>query len=157
MSRITGGSARPLGSLFTTLLVLASACASASNRQEPVIPGCYYFERTGAANELNLPWGVRLEDAALEGWPAMEQRGGMRAVTLTGSGEADHPFGYWISTAPDSVEVGYPAGGGLVLELEVGEDRDLSGVAIPVGDIVDPNDPSPRDRHQVTLSWARCP
>lgn len=148
---------RITGTALTAAIALA-ACASTGERQEGAVPGCYYFQQDPAAEELNLPWGVRLKEADLQGWPAMERRGGAReAATLTGRGEADHPFGYWMTTASDSVEIGYPAGGGFVLKLAVGEELDLRGVAIPVGDMVNPNDPSPREQHAVLLTRARCP
>ena len=137
-------------------LLLAGACASTSEEPAGMLPGCYYFAQDSVFRELRLPWGVRLEDVALEGWPGMEQRGAKRATPLTGTEEVDHPFGYWIATAPDSVEIGYPAGGGLVLDLIIRPDRGLEGLARPVGDVVRPGAPEPRSR-PVDLMWARCP
>ena len=152
-----GPSIRITGTAVAVAAVFA-ACASTGERQQGVAPGCYYFQQDAVAEDLNLPWGVHLKEGDLQGWPALERRGGAReAATLTPRGEADHPFAYWIAPAADSVEIGYPAGGGFVLKLTVDDDQDLRGVAIPVGDMVNPNDPSPRERHPVTLTWARCP
>jgi hypothetical protein len=137
-------------------LALAGACASTSEEPRRTVPGCYYFAQDSVFRELRLPWGVRLEETLLQGWPGLEARGARKATTLTGTEEVDYPFGYWISTAPDSVKIGYPAGGGLVLDLAIREDRGLAGTARPVGDVLRPGDPAPRTR-PVELMWARCP
>lgn len=139
--------------------LLATACAGQPEQPEPrPLAGCYYFVQDRTAEQLRLPWGVRLHDRPLEGWPAIQQRTGVhRASTLTGSDEVDFPFGYWIRTAGDSVEIGYPGGGGLVLELAI-DDTGLRGTARPVGDALEPPATRPeRTSHPVELTWAGCP
>lgn len=139
--------------------LMIGACGGLPDRSDPrPIVGCHYFVQDDVARDLQLPWGIRLLDRPLQGWPAMEQRGEvMRATTLTGHEEVDFPFGYWIATAQDSLEIGYPAGGGIVLELAVANGT-MAGQARPVGDAVRPPGamPAPR-RHPVQLTWARCP
>ncbi len=135
------------------------ACAGPPEKPEPRhLIGCHYFGQDSVFHQLQLPWGIRLMDRPLEGWPAMQQREGVRrATTLTGVDEVDVPFGYWILAAPDSLEIGYPAGGGLRLRLAIHEGR-FSGVAEPVGDAMPP--PAARAMqagHPVELTWARCP
>ena len=127
------------------------ACRAQS--PDPVSPvGCWYFDRDAAATTLNLPWGVRLDSVELTGWPALDARGGgMRAATLTAEGTADHPFGYWMTIDGDSIEIGYPAGGGLVLRLAPGETA-MTGTARDVGD-VRPSAATPA----VRLTRAQCP
>lgn len=119
---------------------------------------CHYFVEDGVARDLSLPWGIRLLDRPLEGWPALQQREGVRrATTLTGRDEVDHPFGYWIRTAPDSLEIGYPGGGGLLLELAI-EHHAFRGHARAVGDALEPPAALPAERaYPVRLTWARCP
>ncbi|NIP79118.1 MAG: hypothetical protein GWM90_07900 [Gemmatimonadetes bacterium] len=148
-------------SLTATGLVLGlsaalSGCAStpdALSAQE--LEGCFYFERYVVADgAIRLPWGVRLSREPLEGWP-MASRGDVRlAATLTVDGDVDHPFGYWLPSG-DSVEIGYPAGGGLVLELEV-VDMALEGVVRPLGDARSLDAPEPEPA-AVRLTRARCP
>jgi hypothetical protein len=138
---------------------LLTACAGQPEQPEPrPLAGCYYFVQDRTAQELNLPWGVRLLDRPLEGWPALQQRGGVqRAATLTGRAEENFPFGYWIRTAQDSVEIGFPGGGGLVLDLRL-DGTALRGVARPVGDALPPPAARPApEAHPVVLTWARCP
>jgi hypothetical protein len=140
-------------------LLVALGCATGNRRLQPEeLAGCYYFQRDTVAESLRLPWGVRLRDVALEGWPAQADREGAReATTLTGRSEVDHPFGYWAPLPGDSIEVGYPAGGGLLLQLGV-VDHDLAGTARPVGDVLQPGqEPGPRPSRNVRLVWARCP
>ena len=139
------------------LLLTGAGCASTSDSPAFELPGCYYFTQDDVFRELRLPWGIRLQDAPLEGWPAMTARGGRKATTLTGTDEVDHPFGYWLTEAPDSVEIGYPAGGGLVLELAVREDHGLEGTARPVGDVIEPGADGEPAARPVHLLWARCP
>jgi hypothetical protein len=137
----------------------ASACAWPQEQPEPwPFAGCHYFRQDDVARELHLPWGVRLLDRPLEGWPAIARRDGVRrATTLTGRDERDFPFGYWIRTANDSLEIGYPGGGGLVLELAA-EDNAFSGTARPVGDALPPPAVTPPTRrYPVHLTRARCP
>lgn len=129
----------------------------------PELTGCWYFEQTPTG--LRLPWGVRLTDRRLEGWPALNRLEGVRlATTLTAEKEQNHPFGYWRDlAAADSLEIGYPAGGGLVLELEVqqtdpGRWPVLKGLARPVGDAVAlGEDPAERAARPVRLTHAACP
>lgn len=136
----------PLGALA----LLACVTAPAPDPASPV--GCWYFQRDAAATALNLPWGVRLDSVELTGWPALDARGGgSRAVTLNADGPADHPFGYWMQLESDSIEIGYPAGGGLVLRLAPG-DLAMDGTARDVGD-VRPSSATPA----VRLTRAQCP
>lgn len=136
---------------------LAAACASAppgASAHDPT--GCWYFERDDAARALNLPWGVRLTADTLTGWPAIERRGGARrAATLTPDGDADHPFGYWMALPGDSIEIGYPGGGGLLLRLAAG-DVAMTGEAHALGDVLAPGAP-PRPVRTVRLARAQCP
>ena len=144
-----------------TLALLAATfsgggCISApvSTATDPA--GCWYFERDEAAATLNLPWGIRLDGDGLTGFPSLETRGDPRlARTLDPDGERDHPFGYWIPLAGDSIEVGYPAGGGIVLRLARG-DTSMGGTARPVGDVVAPGS-APRPVRGVRLTRAQCP
>jgi hypothetical protein len=139
--------------------LVGPACAGQPQPPQPrPLAGCYYFLRGEVAEQLNLPWGVRLLDRPLEGWPAIQQRGDVRrATTLTGVDEQNVPFGYWLRTAHDSIEVGYPGGGGLVLELSAA-DFGLQGRAREVGDALPPPAARPERRtHPVELAWARCP
>lgn len=125
------------------LLVLATlattACAStpdtaAQTASTPELQGCYFFEAGEAVETLRLPRGVRLTDEALEGYPAIMSRGDVKvAVTLRADDVADYPFGYWLWEGDDAVEIGYPAGGGLVLDLAIDGDA-LDGTARAVGD-----------------------
>ena len=143
----------PLLTAASALLVaLGCSHTQAVASLEPV--GCWYFERDDAATALQLPWGIRLGDDQLTGWPALDQRGGARAAaTLTPDGEQGHPFGYWMDAPGDSIEVGYPAGGGLTLRLSLG-DTALHGTAHPAGDAL----PAAADRtpHAVVLTRAAC-
>lgn len=138
-------------------LVVTSACASSPGKQQAAeIVGCWYFVHDDAARDLRLPWGVRLTDEELQGWPALQQLEGVRrAATLTPSGDADHPFGYWRPLPGDSLLMGYPAGGGLSVRLEVEPSR-LVGTARPVGD-ARPLNPRPAEERAVSLTRARCP
>jgi hypothetical protein len=140
-------------------VLTVTACAGQPEQPEPrPLAGCYYFAQDQVGERLNLPWGVRLLDQPLQGWPAIQQRPGVkRATTLTGHEERDVPFGYWIRTARDSVEIGYPAGGGLLLDLAI-VDTDLRGSARPVGDALPPPAARPEPAtYPVELTWARCP
>lgn len=125
---------------------------------EPALPdGCYYFIQDDIARELRLPWGIRLLQDSLEGWPAMATHQGVRlAATLHPDGDRDHPFGYWRSLPGDSIQVGYPAGGGMVLHLDARGDT-LAGSAREVGDAMPLNADPPRGPLAVTLTRARCP
>jgi hypothetical protein len=154
---------RPLYSVTAVPLValatLAMACPGAPEQPDPrALAGCHFFIQDETAEHLALPWGVRLLDTPLEGWPAIQQRGDVyRATTLTGHDEVDFPFGYWIRTANDSLEIGYPAGGGLLLELAT-HNGSFGGVARGVGDLLPPPGTPPEPRtYPVELIHARCP
>jgi hypothetical protein len=148
---------RALTRATAALVIAASGCVAHRNAGEPIaLEGCHYFVQDDVAAALRLPWGVRLLDEPLEGWPAIQQREGVRrATTLTGEGDRRFPFGYWIRTSPDSVEIGYPAGGGLVLDLAM--DNGLSGVAREVGDALPMHGDRRARSHVVELIRARCP
>ena len=140
------------------LLVLgAFACVSTPaprSERDPV--GCWYFDRDDAAAALNLPWGIRLSSEPLTGWPLAEAHDSVRvAATLSPERELDHPFGYWMPLPGDSLEIGYPGGRGLVLELAEA-DSTLSGVARPVGDVITPG-AAPAPLRAVRLTRAQCP
>lgn len=137
----------------------ALACVNTPAPAPEPLAGCYYFERDTVAERLRLPWGIRLQSDTLTGWPAIQQLAGVRrASTLVGPGEEQSfPFGYWRPLNADSLEIGYPAGGGLVLELAVASER-LVGTARAVGDVLPPPGQTvepPRD--PVLLLYARCP
>jgi hypothetical protein len=144
------------------ILLVAAACASNAEPPASVAPpGCYYPERNAAAAVLDLPWGVELLSVQLAGWPALQQLEDVRqARTLTAAGTQDHPFGYWRPLAGgDSVEVGYPGGGAVLLELAVSADgRTLNGTGRALGDAQPIG--APREDTVVTpvvLNQARCP
>jgi hypothetical protein len=144
----------------TAAALLLVACVTTPGLAPVDEPGCYYFERNAAAQALHLPWGVRLLPDTLEGWPAIQQQPGVRrAVTLVGHEQAAaYPFGYWRPLGRDSMEIGYPAGGGLVLHLAV-EPMRLSGTAREVGDAVAPGarPPGGSPAGVVSLIRAQCP
>lgn len=129
---------------------VVGACVSAPATTSSDPAGCWYFERDPAAAELNLPWGIRLLTEPLPDAPADPDA--RLARTLNADGPADHPFGYWAPVAGDSVVIGYPAGGGLVLRLLRG-DTSMSGIARPVGDVMT----GPRPDRTVRLTRAACP
>lgn len=137
------------------LATFAGACASAGQGSDSaVVPGCYYFEQDDTARQLQLPWGIRLLDRPLEGWPAVQQYEDARfATTLTGQDEVGHPFGYWRSLSGDSILVGYPAGGGLSLRLAP-DSGGMAGIARPVGDATLATQ---RPTYPLRLIHARCP
>ena len=145
----------PTSRALAAVALLLGGCVHAPPAATADPLGCWYFDRDASAAALNLPWGVELADEALAGWPALEQRGGARlARTLTPDGPEDHPFGYWMMEG-DSLEVGYPGGGGLLLLLELGT-AELAGVARPLGDAVAPG-AAPRTTRPVRLTRAQCP
>jgi hypothetical protein len=139
-------------------VVTLAGCGPAPEPPEPrQLVGCHFFVQDSVARALQLPWGVRLLDEPVQGFPAIQQREGVRrATTLTGREERDFPFGYWVRTGHDTVEIGYPAGGGLRLDLVV-ENGQMAGHAVPVGDVVRPGAAAERPPHPVALTWARCP
>lgn len=142
---------------FATVALATAACVSAPAAEAADDPiGCWYFDRDEAAAALNLPWGVRLSADLLTGWPRIEALGAPRvAATLSPEGEADHPFGYWLVLTSDSIEIGYPAGGGLVLRLAPG-DMAMTGNARAVGDVLVPG-AEPAPLRPVRLTRAQCP
>ncbi|MEJ2504176.1 MAG: hypothetical protein P8177_12840 [Gemmatimonadota bacterium] len=143
--------------LAAVALAAVTACASTGQVGDDSLPGCYYFEQDDVHRSLRLPWGVRLAPEALDGWPALQQRDGVRvATTLTTDGDADHPFGYWLPLASDSLEIGYPGGGGYTLRLAV-EGQRLEGTARPVGDVRAPGQESLPAPSPVALTRALCP
>lgn len=143
-------------SLVAGMTAALGACASTP---EPLsaqdLEGCFYFDREQTGDgSLRLPWGVRLSPDSLEGWP-ITRRGNVRvASTLTVDGDTDYPFSYWRPSG-DSVMIGSAAGGGVLLELEVGETA-LEGTARSLGDArgLDAREPEPA---AVRLTRARCP
>lgn len=120
--------------LLIGALAGVSGCASTPDATAQDVMGCYFFEPGDAVETFRLPEGVHLTDRPLEGWPAIMERGDVKvAVTLRTDGTADYPFGYWLLEAADSVEIGYPAGGGIVLDLATDGDA-LEGIARALGD-----------------------
>lgn len=142
----------PLAAFSAAVLLACVPRAASSGAVDPI--GCWYFERDADAVELALPWGVRLTRDELVDWPGVAARGGLRAATLSPDGDQDFPFGYWIGTA-DSVEIGYPGGRGLVLELHA-TDTSMAGTARAVGDALPPDGQAPAT-HAVRLLRAACP
>ena len=144
--------------LLASGLVLG-ACASVSDGVSAQLAGCYQFRHDAAARALGLPWGVVLHDEPLEGdWPLLADLPGvMRAETATSpEGRADHPFGYWRTTAADSVEVGSPGGGGFTLTL-FPEGEDLVGAGLRGGDAPRPGEPAgPRLPQTLVASRVLC-
>ena len=138
------------------MLFAVGGCATTGQTPEGAVdPGCYYFDQQSqGARELRLPWGVRLMEQPLEGWPALAALEGVRtATTLTGTAEQNHPFGYWRPMEADTLLVGYPGGGGVSLHLVPSEDG-LEGIARPLGDATLAAE---RPRYAVRLTRARCP
>ena len=135
------------------LLIALPACVSAPAATAANPVGCWYFERDAHASELNLPWGVRLLGESLANAPAHADARAAR--TLQADGEADFPFGFWAPIAGESIVIGYPAGGGLLLRV-AGGDTSLHGIARPVGDALAPG-AGPRPDRPVHLSRAQCP
>ena len=146
---------------FPSCIALAGAavalsCASTPDWGAP-FPGCYFFEPGRAVETYRLPEGVRLTDRPLEGWPTVPRSGDAKvATTLTGAGETDHPFAYWLEQPGDSVVVGYPLGGTVVLDLRVG-DGVLEGTVRSVGDIMPYGGASAPDPIPVRLERGHCP
>lgn len=152
------GPAIPLA-LAVVLLPLSAAltaCATSGQGAAPDLTGCHYFEQDAQTRALGLPWGIRLTDEPIDGWPLLEGRDARAAWTLTPEAERDHPFGYWLRTAEDSLEVGHPGGGGIVLELTV-DGQTLRGTARSAGDVIVLDGPDPSGRRPVSLQRAECP
>jgi hypothetical protein len=154
------GSAAYAGCLLLLgVVVAASACVSTPEARLGERVGCYYFERDAGTEALQLPWGIHLQADSLVGWPAWAAVAEVRrAVTLVGPGETEtFPFGYWRPLRHDSLEIGYPGGGGLQLQLEVESGR-LTGTARSLGGALrPPAQLSSPASHPVTLLHARCP
>lgn len=136
------GGPRPLSILLLGLLAATTACTPPPQGEGEAesLTGCYRFEQSEGAEALGLPWGVELTaDDLEEGWPILEEQEGIRAArTLLSAGErTDHPFGYWRITESDSVEVGHPGGGGVVLVLAADEEA-LVGRGRSAGDALSP-------------------
>ena len=146
--------------LVPAVLLLAAACANAPRQTEAgprSLPGCYSFVDSEADRAFRLPEGVRLTEDTLTGWPAIMQRGDVNvAVTLTARGTADYPFGYWLEEADGSVEIGYPAGGGIVLDVER-DGQALVGTARALGDTAPPGETPDRRALPVRLERRSCP
>jgi hypothetical protein len=132
---------RTLLALAPALASIAAACPPAGTTTAAAAPaGCYQFERDAGARALGLPWGFVLEDEPLgAGWPLVSDRPGVRrARTATSpTARADQPFGYWAPLTGDSIEIGHPGGGGVVLTLgRAGQD--LVGRGVAAGDALPP-------------------
>ncbi|HUG42129.1 MAG TPA: hypothetical protein VMM12_16795 [Longimicrobiales bacterium] len=145
----------PRCTLAAAIGLLAAACATTGQAVDPAaLAGCYYFEQDQVAAELRLPWGFRLLDQALTGWPALQPLEGVRvATTLTGRDETDHPFGYWRPLPGDSILVGYPAGGGFSLHLAPAG-AGMTGTIRALGDATLA---TARPARPVRIIHARCP
>lgn len=144
-------------------LVIASGCATTPDLASGAALGCWYFVEDAATAVSGLPWGVRLTDDPIEGWPALESLDGVRrATTLEPDGERDFPFGYWRPLAQgDSLYLGYPAGGGFAVNVGMAEDsedggRALAGTVRAVGDALPMGEDRP-GAQAVRLVWGRCP
>jgi hypothetical protein len=123
---------------LASVAIVSGAALSAglpSHAAAQAIEGCWFFERDAATQALNLPWGVQLSADSLVGWPGLAHEPDVRvAVTLEGrSATANHPFGYWQTLGADTLRIGYPGMGGLVLYM-ARQGRRLLGTARPVGD-----------------------
>jgi hypothetical protein len=122
--------------------LLAGGCASAPEPETEAALGCYQFERTEGVRLLNLPWGFRLEgDTLSPDWPVAQRSPDAReALTMfSPHGWQEGPFGYWLRTAGDTIEIGYPGfGAGWVLRLAP-SGQDLIGLGRSVGDAVPPD------------------
>lgn len=120
-------------------------------RAAGALVGCYQFERNAGARALGLPWGVELQESGLgPGWPLLSDRAGARraATATSATAREDHPFAYWAPAAADSIEIGHPGGGGIVLTLAViGADLigagAAAGDAVPLGGSLQPRAPVP--------------
>lgn len=150
----------PSGLALAVAFGIGWSCGPARMVQSASSPvGCYQFERGPGARALGLPWGVELEDVPLgPGWPLTTGIEGVRrALTETSPTErADHPFGYWRGIAADSVEIGHPGGGGVVLTL-AREGQDLIGRGVAAGDAVSLGGPlGPRPPEPVVARRVLC-
>lgn len=141
-------------------VLLGCAAVLGSGPDPETLAGCYRFERNAGAEELRLPWGLLLRAEPLEeGWPLMERFDDVyTALTLESASRwIDHPFGYWRPVEGDSLQVGHPGGGGIVLVLAPREDGGLTGRGRDAGDAVRPGeDPSQRTSRSVRLDVVEC-
>jgi hypothetical protein len=154
----------PKSLVLLAILPAAAGCGTWPQTGIEALAGCWYFEQDAVARELQLPWGVRLMDRPLDGWPALERLDGVKlAATLTRGGDRDHPFGYWrLFPRGDSVHLGHPGGGGFAVDAGVVPNDDgwpeLAGAARPTGDVMPaPGDEATRAARSVRLTRARCP
>lgn len=150
--------ARVLAVCAVSATLAFNACASAGGMAASAqsVEGCYFFQHDDASTSMRLPVGVRLTDRGLEGWPAIMERGDVKvAVTLTRNGEADYPFGYWLSEVT-GIEVGYPAGGGIVLDLSLSGGV-LEGTARALGDAFAAGQEGAVREIDVRLERGACP
>ena len=150
--------AHTLCALVGAGLLTATACASSPNGAAQGLPGCYFFEPGETTETFRTATGVRLTDQPLEGWPGIMRRGNVKvAVTLRREGEADYPFGYWLQESADSVEIGYPSGGVVVLKL-VREGDALKGTGYAQGDTWSyGEEPAGPTQFPVRLERGDCP
>ena len=144
---------RPRSVLATgrSLLALSAiwGCAALTERPGASVAGCYQFRYDEAAKTLGLPWGVVLLDEPIEpGWMVgMRFENVMTAETATSAtGREDHPFGYWRTTAGDSIEIGHPSGFGGFTLVMAPAGQDLVGTGRAVGDAVAPGQTRPELR-----------
>lgn len=162
----------PVG--FACALLLVPGCASSGGGEggegaegsetealaQASLAGCYRFQETAGSDALGLPWGVVLEDEPLgEGWPLMDRFEEVhRARTLASeTRRADHPFGYWRPIPGDSIEIGYPAGGGVTLTVAPTEGG-FAGRGRGAGDAMRPGEtPGPRPARPVEAERTPCP
>lgn len=137
---------------------MAESCPKETEQAASSLAGCYQFVRDAGAKALGLPWGFVLEDAPLgPGWPLVADRPGVRraATALSATEREDHPFGYWAPKG-DSIEIGHPGGGGIVLTLGV-VGQDLVGRGVAAGDAVPMGSaPGPRAPANVTARRVLC-
>jgi hypothetical protein len=138
---------------------MGESCPKQAAQAAASLVGCYQFEHDAGAKALGLPWGVVLEDAALgPGWPLVSDRPGVRRATtaLSATDRADHPFGYWAPAQGDSIEIGHPGGGALVLTLTP-SGQDLIGRGVAAGDAVRPGEAmGPRPSSPVVARRVLC-
>ena len=139
--------ARSVRALGLLAGALGAACAGAQQPAAESVVGCYQFVQDAGARALGLPWGFVLEEAALEpGWlVSASTPDARRALTATSpTARQDFPFGYWARTGVqrDSIEVGYPGGGGGFALRLAPSGPDLVGLGRAVGDAVAPGRPA---------------
>lgn len=174
---VTGSGSGRIGTgvgFACALLLLAPGCASSGAGEggegaegpetaalaQASPAGCYRFGETAGSDALGLPWGVILEEEPLgEGWPLMDRFDSVRlARTLASEARrTDHPFGYWRPVPADSIEIGYPGGGGVTLTV-VPTESGLSGRGRGGGDAMRPGEtPGPPPNHPVEARRVACP